>query len=251
MEVKIPFLTSPADLPTHAEILNGAPYYDSIFAISNDITASWVKTAYQNGLFPWYSEGEPVLWHSPNPRMVLELSRFKCSPSLKKKLRQWARHPADADEMRVTLNRDFPAVIANCALTPRDGQMGTWITPELARAYTDLHLAQQAVSVEVWRGATLVAGLYGVMQGKMFFGESMFTHISDGSKAALACLVEYLRKEAFQLIDCQQETAHLTRLGGSPIPREKFFKISAQLMRQTPPDWHKMAAQENLLQLFL
>lgn len=251
MEVRIPFLTSPLELPTHAEILDGAPCYESIFAISNDITAGWVKAAYQNGLFPWYSEGEPVLWHSPNPRMVLQIDQFKCSPSLKKKLRQWARRPADANEMSVTLNRDFVAVIANCALTEREGQSGTWITPELARAYTDLHLAQQAVSVEVWRGETLVAGLYGVMLGKMFFGESMFTHISDGSKAALACLVEYLRKEDFQLIDCQQETGHLTRLGGSPIAREKFFKISAQLMQQTPPDWNKMVLQENLLQLFL
>lgn len=251
MSIHIPFLLSPNELPTHTAILNGAPSFESIFAISQVISAQWVKMAYQRGLFPWYSEGEPVLWHSPNPRMVLKLDEFKCSPSLKKRLKQWARRPADANEYRVTLNHNFAGVIASCAQTPRVGQNGTWINPELAKAYTDLHLSEQAVSVEVWQGTDLVAGLYGVMLGKMFFGESMFSRVTDGSKVALACLVEYLRREGFELIDCQQETQHLTRLGGAPIARADFFQKSSLLMQQTPPDWAKMNSQDNLLSFFL
>lgn len=248
MPTSIPFIRLPDDLPSHAMILNDAPSFQGIFAVSTEISAQWVKTAYQNGLFPWYSSGEPVLWHSPNPRMVLQLKDFKYSPSLKKRLRQWARNPNLG--MRVTLNHAFESVIAACAKTPRVGQDGTWITPELAQAYIDLHHQQHAVSVEVWQNDQLVAGLYGVLLGRMFFGESMFTHISDGSKVALACWVEYLRQEQFELMDCQQETEHLTRLGGAPIPRAQFFQTSAQLMQRPAPDWAKMAAQINLLDFF-
>lgn len=249
MPTHVPYITIPEDLPTHTAILNGAPHFQNIFAISTEISADWVQTAYQRGLFPWYSAGEPVLWHSPNPRMVLSLDHFNCSPSLKKRLKQWARSPAH--DMRVTLNHAFEHVITTCAQTPRDGQDGTWITPELRQAYIDLHHQQHAVSVEVWHGDQLVAGLYGVLIGRMFFGESMFTRITDGSKVALACWVEYLRQEGFKIIDCQQETQHLTRLGGSPISRAQFFSESAQLMQHAPIDWAKMAAQDNLLSFYI
>ena len=249
MSTHISYVTAPEDLPSHIAILNGAPNFHNIFSISTEISADWVKTAYQRGLFPWYSAGEPVLWHSPNPRMVLFLDRFNCSPSLKKRLKQWARQPRH--DMRVTLNRAFEQVIAACAQTPRNGQNGTWITPELTQAYVDLHHQHHAVSVEVWQGEQLVAGLYGVLIGHMFFGESMFTRITDGSKVALACWVKYLQQEQFKIIDCQQETEHLTRLGGAPISRAQFFSESAQLMQHASIDWAKMAEQDNLLSAYI
>lgn len=255
-KLDIPFVTSAAELPTHSDILNGAPCYDSLFAVGVEIDAEWVFTAYHRGLFPWYSAGEPVLWHSPDPRMVLPIANFKTSPSLRKTLRKWSTSPLFP--IRVTLNQAFEQVMAACANTPRDGQDDTWITPELAKAYIDLHHQRHAVSIEVWRddlehpnnGSELIAGLYGVLIGKMFFGESMFTRVSDGSKVALACWVEYLQQEGFDIIDCQQVTEHLSRLGGAPISRAAFFQRSSKLMRQSPPDWEKMCAADNLLKPF-
>ncbi|TDR32849.1 leucyl/phenylalanyl-tRNA--protein transferase [Hydromonas duriensis] len=248
MPAMIPFIRSPNDLPDHSAILNGAPNVHDIFAVSTCISAEWVNVAYQSGLFPWYSSGEPVLWHSPNPRMVLQLKDFKYSISLKKRLKQWARQSNLG--MRVTINRAFEAVITACAETARLGQEGTWITPELAQAYIDLHHQKQAVSIEVWQHDTLVAGLYGVLLGRMFFGESMFTHITDGSKVALACWVEYLQQAGFEMMDCQQQTEHLTRLGGAPISRALFFERSAQLMQAASPDWETMSAHTNLLSFY-
>lgn len=217
----------PNELPDHQAILNGAANWDDIFAISTVIDAQWVKTAYERGLFPWYSQGQPVLWHSPEPRMVLMLDDFKTSPSLKKRLRQWARQP----NLNVTVNRDFTAVISACADTRTDG---TWITDEIKAAYTELHQQNLACSVEVWQDDALVAGLYGVIIGKMFFGESMFTRVTDGSKVALACWVRFLQARGFKMIDCQQETEHLSRLGGAPIDRANFFAASRALMQQPP-----------------
>lgn len=247
-EFPFTLVQSPADLPTHAQINHGAPHTDSVYAVGFAINADWVETAYQRGLFPWYNEGEPVLWHSPEPRMVLALDEFKIAPSLHKRLKQWARQPELG--YRVTLNRAFARVIDACASTPRAGQDGTWIHPELKNAYIALHQRQKAVSVELWRGEQLVAGLYGVLLGSMFFGESMFTHISDGSKVALACWVQHLRAYGGQWIDCQQVTAHLNRLGARPITRAEFFARSAQLMHTPPlhpPEW---LACENLLHYF-
>ena len=169
----------PADLPTHAQISLGAPHLDSVYAVGFAIDADWVETAYQRGLFPWYNEGEPVLWHSPEPRMVLALDEFKISQSLHKRLKQWARQPALG--YRVTLNRCFDRVISACSETPRAGQDGTWIHSALKNAYIELHRRQRAVSVELWQHDQLVAGLYGVLLGKMFFGESMFTQVDRKS----------------------------------------------------------------------
>lgn len=248
MPHKIPFIAHPDELPTHAMILNGAPDVDDIFAVSAHIEADWVKTAYMRGLFPWYSDGMPVLWHSPNPRMVLSVAEFKCTASLTKRIRQWARQPHLG--MRVSINHAFADVINACAHIKRGSQDGTWITDELQAAYTDLHQQNNAVSVEVWQNDTLKAGLYGVMIGQMFFGESMFTTITDGSKVALTCWVEYLRQHNCPLIDCQQETAHLARFGASPISRAAFFTQSAQLMQQNDLDFAAMRNTDNLLDMF-
>ncbi|MGL4767789.1 MAG: leucyl/phenylalanyl-tRNA--protein transferase [Formosimonas sp.] len=246
MPHRIPVIHQPDLLPTHATINDGAPNFDDIFAISTQINADWVHTAYQRGLFPWYSQGQPVLWHSPEPRMVLTLNEFKLSQSLRKRLRQWARQPQLG--MRVTVNQAFGRVIQACAEQTRRGQNGTWITDEIKAAYTELHLRGQACSVEVWQHERLVAGLYGVLLGRMFFGESMFTHLTDGSKIALACWVQYLAQHEFQIIDCQQETAHLTQLGGAPIERSAFFAQSAALMAQPPLNLSPFKQPHNLLE---
>jgi leucyl/phenylalanyl-tRNA--protein transferase len=248
MPNKIPFLEHPDAFPTHQDILRGAPSFDGVYAISLDIDATWVKTAYMRGLFPWFSDGQPVLWHSPEPRMVLPVAQFKCAPSLKKRLKQWARHPLI--DTKVTLNHAFEQVIKACADSARAGQSGTWITDELRSAYTQLHQQQNAVSVEVWQDGVLVAGLYGVLIGRMFFGESMFTTVSDGSKVALACWVDYLNRCGGTLIDCQQVTTHLASMGGAPITQAAFFEWSAQLMAQEALDFAAMAAQPNLLSTY-
>lgn len=245
MPTRIPFLEHFDDFPSHLAILNDAPHFEDVYAISLQIDADWVQAAYMRGLFPWYADGQPVIWHSPDPRMVLPTADFKCAASLKKRLKQWARQTHTP--MRVTLNRDFPAVIKACAHTARADQDGTWITDDLRAAYTELHRRELALSVEVWRDDELVAGLYGVLIGKMFFGESMFTTVTDGSKVALACWVSYLKAQGGTLIDCQQVTQHLTRLGGGPIDRERFFIESARLMQQAPIDWTTMSNTENLL----
>ena len=248
MPSRIPFIYHPSDFPTHFAILNDAPHFEDVYGVSLHIDADWVRTAYMRGLFPCYSEGQPVLWHSPNPRMVLPLDDFRCTHSLKKRLKQWARQ--SNSPMRVTLNQDFEGVIDRCANTRRADQSGTWITNELKAAYIELQRRQEALSVEVWRDDELVAGLYGVLIGKMFFGESMFTTITDGSKAALACWVSVLESQGGQLIDCQQVTQHLTSLGGAPISRESFFVASSQLMQQPPMDWATMSNMSNLLDAY-
>lgn len=250
MRAEHPFtlVHQPADLPTHAQINLDAPHLDSVYAVGFAIDADWVETAYQRGLFPWYSAGEPVLWHSPEPRMVLALEDFKISHSLHKRLKQWARQPELG--YRVTLNQDFTRVIDACAETPRAGQDGTWIHAALKNAYIELHRRQRAVSVEVWRHDQLIAGLYGVLLGKMFFGESMFTHITDGSKVALACWVQCLREHGGEWIDCQQVTAHLASLGAKPIDRKKFFQRSAELMSADSINWMSLSQYDNLLHYF-
>lgn len=249
-QTELPFkiVQHPSELPCHTDINRGVPHSDSLYAVGFVIDAQWVYTAYQRGLFPWYSEGEPVLWHSPDPRMVLALNAFKTTPSLRRKLKQWAR----TTELgySVTLNRCFERVMQACADAPRHGQNGTWIHPQLIRAYTELHHQQHAISVEVWHHDDLIAGLYGVLIGKMFFGESMFTTVSDGSKIALACWVRYLQAHGGAWIDCQQVTAHLASLGAKPIPRATYFQHSAQLMRALELDWQELCAQTNLLDAF-
>jgi leucyl/phenylalanyl-tRNA--protein transferase len=172
--------------------------------------------AYRAGIFPWYTEGQPVLWWSPNPRAVLFPDRIKVSRSLRKTLRK--------DTFRVTMDRAFQSVIRACA-APRGEREGTWITPAMAAAYTHLHITGRAHSVEVWQGEQLVGGLYGVALGRAFFGESMFSRVSDASKVALVHLAGQLRQWGYGIIDCQVESAHLARLGAESIPRREFLRL--------------------------
>jgi leucyl/phenylalanyl-tRNA--protein transferase len=182
--------------------------------------------AYRHGVFPWYSEDEPVQWWSPNPRFVLPPGDLRVTDSLRKTMRKpgWT----------VTLDQAFERVMRACAAVPRPGQDGTWITEEMIAAYVELHRRGHAHSVEVsWQGA-LVGGLYGVAIGRIFHGESMFHTRSDASKVGFAALVGRLRTAGFQLIDCQMPTAHLASLGAAPIRRAEFLATLARERDQAP-----------------
>jgi len=188
---------------------------DGIVAVGGDLTPERLLAAYNAGIFPWYSEGEPIMWWSPDPRFVLTPSSIRVSKSMRKVLRDKV--------FRVTYNQAFESVIHACASTPRKNQEGTWITDEMAAAYKYLHQIGYAQSVEVWKEDVLVGGLYGVVIGKCFFGESMFSHVSNASKAGFISLAKRLEVAQFDLIDCQIETTHLTSLGAGPISRKDFL----------------------------
>ncbi len=204
-----------------------------LLAAGADLSPERILAAYRQGIFPWYSDGQPILWWSPDPRMVLHVAEFRVSRSLRKRVR------AGTFETRV--DTDFRAVIGACARTPREGQRGTWITPEMADAYCELHRRGYAHSVESWRDGRLVGGLYGIALGRVFFGESMFAHETDASKVALVALVAQLQRLGVPLIDCQQETAHLATFGARPIPRARFAAQLAELIHSAdpPPGWRR------------
>ncbi len=205
-----------------------------LVAAGGRVTPQRLEEAYRKGLFPWYSAGQPVLWWSPDPRMVLPVAAFKLSHSLRKTLRRFLRSPASA----VRFDSRFDAVMQACAETPRDGQDGTWIVPAMLDAYTAWHHAGRVHSAETWVDGRLVGGLYFVNIGGMCFGESMFSHASDASKIALAALVAACRARGIALIDCQQNTAHLASLGAHEISRTAFLAHLAQVLPQpTPADW--------------
>ncbi len=187
-----------------------------LLAVGGDLRPSRLLNAYALGIFPWYSEGQPILWHSPNPRFVLDPERFHLPRSLGKTMRR--------GEFEVRFDTAFERVIRACARTPRPGQNDTWITRAMERAYVELHRLGYAHSVEAFREGELYGGVYGVSLGSAFFGESMFAHAPDASKVAFAALVERLKGWGFTLIDCQQETEHLARFGAEPWPRERFLE---------------------------
>ena len=208
---------------------------NGLLAAGRDLSPERLLEAYGRGIFPWYSAGQPVLWWSPDPRMVLFVDEFKLSRSLVKTLRRVRREGS----WTIALDRDFEATMLACA-EPRPDQDGTWITPLIRRAYVGLHRLGHAHSVEVLEDGVPVGGLYGVSIGRMFFGESMFTRRPDASKCALAALVALLRGHGFSVIDCQQATSHLASLGGREIPRDAFLDRVATLTAQPPPDWSAM-----------
>ena len=188
---------------------------NGLIAIGGDLSLPRLLNAYQHGIFPWFSEGEPILWWSPNPRMALFPDALKISNSLKKTLKN---KPFD-----VRFNTAFRQVISACSHTPRAGQPGTWITQDIIEAYCTLHNAGYAISAECWQDNTLVGGCYGVKIGKMFYGESMFHLVTDASKVAFVHLVQKLKSEGVSLIDCQMKTAHLARFGAKEISRDDFI----------------------------
>ena len=187
---------------------------NGLLAAGGDLGPQRLLAAYRRGIFPWYSAGEPILWWSPDPRMVLWPGELKISVSLTKTLRK--------ANYEIRLDSAFGDVVHACARMPREGQPGTWITPAMRTAYGELHRCGYAHSVETWIDGKLVGGLYGVALGQAFYGESMFSLSRDASKIALAHLCAYLKHRGFGIIDCQMETRHLASLGARPIPRRDF-----------------------------
>jgi leucyl/phenylalanyl-tRNA--protein transferase len=214
----VPWLSVDDPFPPLARALGAASGAPGLLAASLDIAPRQLERAYRRGIFPWYSEGQPVLWWSPDPRMILAPDEFRVSASLRKTLKKVIRDPA----WEIRVDTDFAAVMQSCGETARPGQPGTWITPAIVAAYLALHRAGLAHSVETWRDGERVGGLYGVAIGAMFFGESMFARCTDASKIALAALVGHLRQHGVEMIDCQQNTSHLASLGGREIDRDAF-----------------------------
>lgn len=208
-----------------------------LLAAGGDLQTARLVNAYAQGIFPWFSQGQPVLWWSPTPRMVLQTAQFKMHRSLVKTLQRYQLNPTFA----LCFDRAFDQVIENCARAPRKQQSGTWIVPGMVQAYQRLHLAGHAHSAEVWLDGELVAGLYFVCLGKAVFGESMFTQISDGSKMALSALVHVCQRHGIEQIDCQQNTPHLASLGAQEMPREEFLERMAQHLLEPSPDWPAQA----------
>src|SRR5687768_5594519 len=203
---------------------------NGLLAAGGGLAPERLLDAYRHGIFPWFGEDDPILWWTPDPRMVLWLTELHVSRSLRRTLR--------SGRYTVTLDTAFDAVIDGCA-EPRADDAGTWITAEMRRAYATLAKRGHAHSVETWQGRELVGGLYGVAVGRMFYGESMFSRATDASKLALACLVRQLQRWGFELIDCQMSTVHLASLGAREIPRSEFTRHVARLtgLRAVPSPW--------------
>lgn len=204
-----------------------------LLALGGDLSVERLLLAYSEGIFPWSSQGEPLLWWSLDPRMVLYSKGFKFSRSLRKSLQRFLTTPS----CEVRVDSAFSAVMTACSSVKRAGQDGTWIFPEMVQAYTQLHRAGFAHSFETWENGELVGGLYGVSLGRMFYGESMFSHQTDASKLALCGLVAFARVNDMPLIDCQQHTAHLSFLGGCTIPRAQFIQEMKLAQQQPSPGW--------------
>ena len=204
-----------------------------LLAAGGVLDINTLRSAYSHGIFPWFSDGQPVLWWSPDPRMVLQTTQFLVHPSLRKTIQKF-RRTSGCD---VRIDTAFREVIQACATSPRSGQAGTWILPSMIEAYCELHRAGDAHSVETWINGKLVGGLYCVALGKAVFGESMFNQANDASKIALAALVAFCRRHGIQQIDCQQNTRHLASLGAQEMPRKQFLAGVSAALQQSSPSW--------------
>ena len=225
----IPWLETNTPFPDVSEALTmDAP---GLLAAGADLSPQRLLLAYQHGIFPWFSEGQPILWWSTDPRMVLDTGDFKVSDSLKKTLRRVERSRTSGGRWRVKFDSAFEDVMRACAAPRKDGP-GTWISEDIIAGYTGLFKMGYAHSSEVWLDGQLVGGAYGVCIGRMFYGESMFARVTDASKVALAYLVAFLHSHGVRMIDCQQETAHLASLGAAPIPRARFLEHLRAAIRQ-------------------
>lgn len=196
---------------------------NGLLAIGGDLTTNRLLDAYTHGIFPWFSAGEPIVWWSPDPRMVMYPDELKISRSMSRRLNR--------KDYEVRFNTSFRQVMQACAETRRPGQDGTWITDEMIDAYCALHVSGHAMSAETWIGNRLAGGLYGVRIGKMFYGESMFHHVTDASKIAFVHLVQELKRQNFGLLDCQMKTSHLASLGAREISRKEFCQLMSKLIQ--------------------
>lgn len=218
----IPILKNNDTFPALARALTQP---NGLLAAGGDLSASRLLEAYRNGIFPWFNPSDPILWWSPDPRMVLFPTEFRLSTSLRKTLKR--------GDFEVRSNHAFEQVVRACA-APRKGESGTWIVEEMVAAYCELHRLGHAHSVEVWMADELVGGLYGVAIGKMFYGESMFSRRTDGSKIAFAHMARQLERWGFGMVDCQMYTPHLASLGAREIPRAEFVARLQDLINCKP-----------------
>ena len=202
---------------------------NGLLAIGGDLSPRRLLDAYSAGIFPWFSKGQPILWWSPNPRCVLEPGGLRISRSLRKTLR--------SARFRVTCNQAYADVVQQCSL-PRRDTADTWITPEVRRAFVDMYELGHGLSMECWQEGRLVGGLYGLVIGRIFFGESMFSHAADASKVAMVHLAHELGSRGYRLIDCQIHSAHLQSLGARPMPRRMFVSVLRNYCpRSAATDW--------------
>jgi leucyl/phenylalanyl-tRNA--protein transferase len=229
----LPWLEPGEPFPAPAQAWGSSSAAPGLLAASGTLDADQLECAYRQGIFPWYSEGQPVLWWSPDPRMVLDPQAFRLHRSLLKTLRRECARP----DTELVFDRDFAQVIRHCGQHIRPGQNGSWIVPDIVQAYTELHHRGLAHSAELWQGGQLVAGLYFVALGHAVFGESMFTTVRDGSKLALCLLVSVARQQGIRMIDCQQNTRHLASLGATEMPRERFLSHMHSAQQQAAVNW--------------
>ena len=229
----VPWLAQGEEFPALCSAWGADAAAPGLLAAGGDLGVDSLVRAYSAGIFPWFSAGQPILWWSPDPRMVLPTRDFKLHRSLKKTLKRFIDTPTCA----LTFDSAFDQVIAACANAPRDGQNGTWIVPEMITAYSHLHKAGHAHSVETWVDGKLVGGLYCVNLGGMVFGESMFARQNDASKIALSALVTFCRAKDVSMIDCQQNTQHLSSFGAHEIARESFASHVSQQTGRASPEW--------------
>jgi leucyl/phenylalanyl-tRNA---protein transferase len=229
----VPWLSGHEPFPPVSEAWSAADPAPGLLAAGGSLDVATLTQAYSQGIFPWFSTGQPVLWWSPDPRMVLKTESFKLHRSLRKTLTSFLGR----SDCEVKFDSAFDDVIRSCASKPREGQTGTWIVPDMVRAYRALNRAGLAHSVETWVDGELVGGLYCVGIGRMVYGESMFAHQSDMSKIALAGLVAFCRAQGATMIDCQQNTRHLASLGAHEIDRASFLNHVAEYAEKSPLRW--------------
>jgi len=229
----IPWLTADTPLPPPESAQKAGSPVAGLVAAGGCLSIDRLCEAYKEGIFPWFSDGQPILWWSPDPRMVLCTADFKLHRSLRKTLQIFQKEP----NCQLRIDSAFEQVIRHCAQSPRKGQAGTWILEEMIQAYIALHHAGFAHSVETWINGHLVGGLYCVSIGDTLFGESMFASQTDASKIALAGLVAFARSQNLTWIDCQQNTRHLASLGAKEMARSDFLKLVRQTPKQTCRSW--------------
>lgn len=234
----IPWLEAESPFPDPATALTDRDGAAGLLAAGADLSPQRLLMAYKQGIFPWFSEGQPILWWSTDPRMVLQTSDFRISDSLKKSLKKIRTDT----RWEIRFDSAFEQVMRACAAPRKDGN-GTWISEDIVAGYCGLHQLGYAHSSEVWLDGELVGGAYGVCIGRMFYGESMFARVSNASKIALSHLVFFLREHGVKMIDCQQETAHLASLGAKPIARADFIRWIAQATTQPMiEEWQPLRA---------
>lgn len=232
--MQIPWIEKGVPLPLgHTAQPPGTPLA-GLVAAGDDLSVERLYEAYSKGVFPWFSENQPVLWWCPDPRMVLEVKNFKLHRSLRKTLMAFQSNPS----CEVRIDSAFEEVIGQCANSPRKGQPGTWIVPKMIETYTQMHQAGFAHSIETWVDKKLIGGLYCIAIGDTVFGESMFSKQSNASKIALCGLVAFARAQGLTWIDCQQNTPHLASLGAHEVPRSNFLSWVESASKDSIRDWH-------------